>query len=187
MDRNIQGCRTKRERVEIAAQLKKPMYIHRTMSYILMLSLFNAICTYIMQYLGKNGCNVLLKVKWYFRTRRQIRYFAPRRTAWFESAYNSYLWKMKNRSWKWGKLSQFLGLLACLSVLPGLCLIIGYRDGIHGIDVKGRSHKWHLFSYPITPWINWLTFQIAYKQPIFLPLTRRPLKITKHHLWMGPF
>ena len=25
---------------------------------------------------------------------------------------------------------------ACLSVLPGLCLIIGYRDGIHGNDVK---------------------------------------------------
>ena len=77
MDRNIHGCRTKRERVEIAAQLKKPMYIH--------VIHFNAISdkryTYIKQYIRKNGCNVLLKVKWYFRTRRQIRYFAPRRTA----------------------------------------------------------------------------------------------------------
>ena len=142
MDRYIQGCRTKRERVEIAAQLKKSnvhtyIVLCHTSYYVIH---FNAISvqhyTYIKQYVGKNGCNVLLKVKWYFRTRRQIRYFAPRRTAWFESTYNSYLWKMKNRSWKWGKLSQFLGLPACLSVLSGLCLIIGYRDGIHGNDVK---------------------------------------------------
>ena len=70
MDRNIHGCRTKRERVEIAAQLKKPMYIH--------VIHFNAISykryTYIKQYTRKNGCNVLLKVKWYFRTRHRIRY-----------------------------------------------------------------------------------------------------------------
>ena len=83
MDRNMQGCRTKRERVEIAAQLKKPIYIH-PLYYVIH---FNAISvqryTYIKQYIlkRKNGCNVLLKVKWYFRTRRQIRYFAPRRTA----------------------------------------------------------------------------------------------------------
>ena len=80
MDRYIQGCRTKRERVEIAAQLKKSN-VH-TSYYVIH---FNAISvqhyTYIKQYVGKNGCNVLLKVKWYFRTRRQIRYFAPRRTA----------------------------------------------------------------------------------------------------------
>ena len=65
----------------------------------------------------KNSCNVLLEVKWYFR-----KGIAP-----LVSAYISYLWKMKNMTWKWGELSQFLGLPSYL----------------RGLDRTGATGAWH--------------------------------------------